>query len=160
MARNQKPTTDSAGDSVSRSNPVVSAPRNAITPLTLLLLPLALLGFYQLSVIFNWRTVLDLLPSSLHHYHGSVDVIQAPAELNSIPFETRAYWMRRAQHALYEQLDTPCPRLAFGSVIVNHTDTTSLGEEICIGVAEVEQYGNPTLHGSSPLSSPGLHTIS
>jgi tRNA(Arg) A34 adenosine deaminase TadA len=54
--------------------------------------------------------------------------------------------MRRANAALAE-LSSPCPFAAFSSVIVNHTDPSSIGEEICIGVNSNSAQGNPTLHG-------------
>jgi hypothetical protein len=74
-----------------------------------------------------------------------------PAHTHStykIPFEIRAYWMRRAISALAE-LESPCPFAAFGTVIVNHTDTSSdpKGRLVCIGVNQNSQLGNPTLHG-------------
>lgn len=56
--------------------------------------------------------------------------------------------MRRAISALAE-LESPCPFAAFGTVIVNHTDTSSdpKGRLVCIGVNQNSQLGNPTLHG-------------
>jgi hypothetical protein len=80
-----------------------------------------------------------LLLALIHLTHGSQD---------SISFETRAYWMRRAISALSE-LDSPCPFAAFGTVIVNHTDTNSdsRGKLVCMGVNEGTKIGNPTLHG-------------
>jgi tRNA(Arg) A34 adenosine deaminase TadA len=66
--------------------------------------------------------------------------------INSISYSTRAHWMRRANSALAE-LSSPCPFAAFAAVIVNHTDTSSIGEEICIGVNSNSALGNPTLHG-------------
>ncbi|KIW06236.1 uncharacterized protein PV09_02710 [Verruconis gallopava] len=66
--------------------------------------------------------------------------------INSVPYSTRVHWMRRANEALSE-LASPCPFAAFGSVIVNHTDTSGLGEEICIGANANSAEGNPTLHG-------------
>lgn len=55
--------------------------------------------------------------------------------------------MRRANAALLEVTGSPCPFGAFGSVIVNHTDTDGIGEEICIGANSISATGNPTLHG-------------
>ncbi|RAQ48237.1 hypothetical protein AFCA_013294 [Aspergillus flavus] len=66
---------------------------------------------------------------------------------NDIPFSTRAYWMRRANKALDELSGSPCPFAAFGTAIVNHTDTDGLGDLICIGVNQNRQTGNPSLHG-------------
>lgn len=62
----------------------------------------------------------------------------------SIPFTTRAYWMRAANKALSD-LDSPCPLYPFASVIVNHTEN-GLGELVCIGINQVST-GNPTMHG-------------
>ncbi|TID12804.1 TAD2-subunit of tRNA-specific adenosine-34 deaminase [Venturia nashicola] len=72
---------------------------------------------------------------------------QHDLSINSVPFSTRAYWMRRANQALTD-LGNPCPFAAFGSVIVNHTDPTNpLGTLICIGANANSAKGNPTLHG-------------
>lgn len=68
-----------------------------------------------------------------------------------IPLSTRHYWMRRANHALFDITGSPCPLRAFGSVIVNHT-AGGLGELVCIGANDIRS-GNPTIHGmysSSP----------
>lgn len=67
---------------------------------------------------------------------------------NDIPFSTRAYWMRQANKALDELSGSPCPFAAFGTAIVNHTDTDGLGDLICIGVNQNRQTGNPSLHGT------------
>lgn len=55
--------------------------------------------------------------------------------------------MRKAIEALTE-LESPCPFEAFGTVIVNHTDTSAdpNGNLVCIGVNRIKT-GNPTLHG-------------
>ncbi|KAF2489267.1 hypothetical protein BU16DRAFT_176568 [Lophium mytilinum] len=70
------------------------------------------------------------------------------ASINNIPFSTRAYWMRRANAALAD-LASPCPFAAFGTVIVNHTDTSGgeFGKLVCIGINENGKVGNPVLHG-------------
>jgi hypothetical protein len=67
---------------------------------------------------------------------------------DAIPFEIRAYWMRRAISALAE-LESPCPFAAFGTVIVNHTDISDdpKGKLVCMGINQNFQTGNPTLHG-------------
>ncbi|KAI0861344.1 cytidine deaminase-like protein [Xylaria cubensis] len=64
------------------------------------------------------------------------------------PLSAREHWIRRANHVLSD-LVSPCPFVAFASVIVNHTDTSSspLGRLICVGVNSQSQRGNPTLHG-------------
>jgi len=66
--------------------------------------------------------------------------------INSIPYSTRKHWMREANNALFA-LSGPCPFAAFGSVIVNHTGTTSLGELVCMGANSNSVSGNPTMHG-------------
>ncbi|KAI1139761.1 cytosine deaminase [Hypoxylon sp. FL0543] len=73
---------------------------------------------------------------------------QAPFEestlsINGIPFSTRAYWMRQANLALTQ----PCPYAAFGTVIVNHTGASELGDLVCSGANAMSSTGNPTLHG-------------
>ncbi|KKK13563.1 hypothetical protein ARAM_001732 [Aspergillus rambellii] len=74
-------------------------------------------------------------------------IAQPQLAINSIPFTTRVYWMRRANAALAELSDSPCPFAAFGSVIVNHTGSTGLGNLICIAVNENSRTGNPSMHG-------------
>ena len=66
-----------------------------------------------------------------------------------VPYSTRAHWMRKANEAL-SLLSSPCPIQAFGTVIVNHTKTTEdgLGELVCIGINQINEVGNPTLHGN------------
>lgn len=71
------------------------------------------------------------------------------SSIHDIPIETRHYWMRRANAALFGVTGNPCPIEAFGTVIVNHT-AGGLGELVCIGANDIES-GNPTLHGNSPL---------
>ncbi|KAI0016246.1 guanine deaminase [Xylariomycetidae sp. FL0641] len=63
--------------------------------------------------------------------------------INGVSFETRAFWMRRANLAL----PGPCPFAAFGSVIVNHTGSSTLGDLVCTGANSNDETGNPTLHG-------------
>ena len=67
-----------------------------------------------------------------------------------IPLSTRAHWMRKANEAL-KLLDSPCPFQAFGTVIVNHTAHTAdgLGTLVCMGINQIVQTGNPTLHGTT-----------
>jgi hypothetical protein len=79
---------------------------------------------------------------------------------NGISFATRAYWMRRANEALAELSWSPCPFAAFGTVIVNHTNSDGLGDLVCIGVNENSQTGNPSLHGkSSSIESQSFRRI-
>lgn len=66
--------------------------------------------------------------------------------INGIPYSTRAYWMRKANEAL-AATGTACPFAAFGSVVVNHTDTSDVGQLICSGANMNGATGNPTLHG-------------
>lgn len=63
-----------------------------------------------------------------------------------IPLATRALWIRRANEALRD-LVSPCPFAAFGSAIVNHTESKGPGDLICIGANHIGQTGNPSLHG-------------
>jgi hypothetical protein len=66
--------------------------------------------------------------------------------INSISYSTRIHWMREANNALFE-LSGPCPFAAFGTVIVNHTAGTGLGELVCIGANSNRPTGNPVMHG-------------
>jgi len=56
--------------------------------------------------------------------------------------------MHQANIAL-SLLSSPCPVAPFGSVIVNHSDTSSSphGELICIGINQAHETGNQGLHG-------------
>lgn len=67
-------------------------------------------------------------------------------DASDIPINVRDHWMRQAIHAL-DELVSPCPFAAFGTVIVNHTSLDGLGEVVCIGVNAASSTGNPTLHG-------------
>ncbi|KAI0378420.1 cytidine deaminase-like protein [Hypomontagnella monticulosa] len=83
-----------------------------------------------------------------HHFHPRIDHKQAPIDestrpINGISFSTRVYWMRQANLALGH----PCPTAAFGTVIVNHTGSSGLGELVCTGANNKSSTGNPTLHG-------------
>ncbi|KAJ9148998.1 hypothetical protein NKR23_g4682 [Pleurostoma richardsiae] len=86
--------------------------------------------------------LLLLNPSNLQFNHENGNAGQR----SRIPLSTREHWMRRANAALAE-LSSPCPFAAFATVIVNHTDTDSLGEAVCVGVNSGSSLGNPTLHG-------------
>ncbi|KAJ5661316.1 guanine deaminase [Penicillium longicatenatum] len=66
--------------------------------------------------------------------------------INGVSFETRIHWMRLANQALGGLSGSPCPFAAFGTVVVNHTEST-VGELICMGVNENSKTGNPSLHG-------------
>ncbi|KAI1461024.1 cytosine deaminase [Annulohypoxylon moriforme] len=81
-----------------------------------------------------------------HHFHSRSQqtLISDPTlSINGVSFSTRAYWMRQANLAL----GRPCPYAAFGSVIVNHTSGSGLGELVCTGANSGSLTGNPTLHG-------------
>lgn len=100
------------------------------------------------------------LPFALTHQHHAglrrrseqAPLSEPGLSINGIPFSTRAYWMRKANEALFDVLEDPCPFAAFGTVIVNHT-VSGLGELVCIGANSNRVTGNPTLHGNfSPFS--------
>ncbi len=109
--------------------------------------------------MFTRLSILSLLPALIHlsqvvgekHKHVTRFSQQALI-LDLIPFGTRAYWMRRANAALAE-LESPCPFAPFGTVIVNHTDTSAdpKGKLVCYSVNQNYQVGNPTLHGEFNL---------
>ncbi|KAK0721699.1 guanine deaminase, partial [Lasiosphaeria miniovina] len=63
--------------------------------------------------------------------------------INGIPYSTRAHWMRESTLAL----GAPCPFAAFGTVIVNHTSSSKLGDVICTGANANSKTGNPIMHG-------------
>lgn len=79
---------------------------------------------------------------------GGMVVADPTLTINDVPFTTRAYWMRRANEALYTVTGSMCPFAAFGTVIVNHTASVE-GELVCIGANSNGIVGNPTLHGES-----------
>jgi hypothetical protein len=101
-------------------------------------------------------SVLSLLLLALIHLtHGYVQKHSflmrpgpKPFADDTISYESRLYWIRRANTALAE-LQSPCPFNAFGSVVVNHTDRSSgpMGKLVCMSVNQNLQKGNPTLHG-------------
>ena len=100
---------------------------------------------------------------SSHTHHDNQAPLQAaevPNGYDPIPIATREYWMRRANSVLVER--SPCPFMAFGTVIVNHTASfpsieddhntihdykNDLGTEICTGINHNNSTGNPTLDG-------------
>ncbi|KAI0843757.1 cytosine deaminase [Hypoxylon sp. FL0890] len=81
--------------------------------------------------------------TSLVFCHEQATIKESTLPINGIPSSTRAYWMRQANLALGE----PCPYAAFGTVIVNHTGNSELGELVCAGANSISSTGNPTLHG-------------
>ncbi|KAK5111762.1 hypothetical protein LTR62_004682 [Meristemomyces frigidus] len=89
------------------------------------------------------------VPLALAHlYPGSQAPLANPElSINGIPYSTRAHWIRKANEALQDVLDTPCPFAAFGTAIVNHTSAGGLGDLVCIGANTNRVTGNPTLHG-------------
>ncbi|OTB01568.1 hypothetical protein M426DRAFT_323330 [Hypoxylon sp. CI-4A] len=85
-----------------------------------------------------------------HHYsypgldYGQIPINRSISSMDSIPYSTRAYWMRQANTAL----GSPCPFAAFGTVIVNHTaNDAGPGELVCAGANNRSSTGNPILHG-------------
>lgn len=68
-------------------------------------------------------------------------------QTKKIPSYVRKYWMRQANDALLQLTGTPCPFAAFGTVIVNHTSSSTYGDLICTGANSGEQTGNPVNHG-------------
>jgi hypothetical protein len=105
--------------------------------------------FYPISILSLVLLALIHLSNGLEQKHFYPNV----SSTDKIPFATRAYWMRKAVSALSE-LDSPCPFGAFGTVIVNHTDTSTdaRGKLVCIGINHSKQTGNPTLHGEKPFT--------
>jgi hypothetical protein len=104
---------------------------------------------YPLSVLSLLLLVLIHLTHGYGQKHShAVRSAQNSLEDDTTPYETRVYWMRRANAALAE-LESPCPFSAFGSVVVNHTDRSSgpEGKLICMSVNQNLRKGNPTLHG-------------
>ncbi|OOQ87407.1 FCY1p [Penicillium brasilianum] len=77
---------------------------------------------------------------------GATKLADQTLTFDSVSFETRARWMRLANQALSDISESPCPFAAFGTVIVNHTDSP-VGKLICMGVNENRKTGNPALHG-------------
>jgi len=110
-------------------------------------IPAALTNLYTRYPLFSDRPADGSVPEK----GEDVGVTWAPTQMNGIPNDVREFWMGRAVSAVVTQLDTKCPWGAFGSVVVNHSDTTGpmgdYGKEICIGANGVDTYGNPTLHG-------------
>jgi hypothetical protein len=101
--------------------------------------------------LFVFAASLPLASSHKYHVGTRLRSEQAPLyepglSINGIPFSTRAHWMRKANEALFDVLDDPCPFAAFGTVIVNHT-VDGLGELVCMGANSNKVTGNPTLHG-------------
>lgn len=105
------------------------------------------------SLLYTITVSASVVLTHAHSHHSPItDPGQTPLNdptipINGIPFSTRAYWMRQANAALDTLTGTPCPFAAFGTVIVNHTDPSTLGELICMGANSNAQSGNPTLHG-------------
>lgn len=106
-----------------------------------MLYPLSILSLLLLALIHLTHGS----KSHSHHSHPKISS-SSPIPDNTIPFSTRAHWMRLANAALAD-LHSPCPFAAFGTVIVNHTSSSPLGELVCMSVNQNQQTGNPTLHG-------------
>jgi tRNA(Arg) A34 adenosine deaminase TadA len=88
-------------------------------------------------------TLLASLPSTLA---TQMPLAHSSLMINGVSFEARFHWMRFANQALGDLSGSPCPFSAFGTVVVNHTEST-VGELICMGVNENSKTGNPSLHG-------------
>lgn len=108
--------------------------------------------FFFLSQAVSVRKMLSRNFILIFYFFASVHPIFACGTDNvadttsdSVPFITRAYWMRAANQVLFDS-DSPCPFRAFGTVIVNHT-VPGLGELVCAGINLVSNTGNPTEHG-------------
>lgn len=81
----------------------------------------------------------------------TVTPVNPRPRINDVSYETRAHWIRRANEALEGIGRSPCPFAAFGTVIVNHTDSDT-GTLVCMGVNENAKTGNPSLHGTVNLT--------
>lgn len=70
-------------------------------------------------------------------------------EAETVPFAARVHWMRQASAGLLPITGSACPFEAFGTAIVNHSDTSNspFGNLICLGANDIVASGNPTLHG-------------
>jgi len=101
---------------------------------------------YAASILETLHAVVayDHCSSPYHRRAEKQLPLSEPAlTINGISYDTRAYWMRQANDAL----GTPCPFAAFGTVIVNHTDSSERGSLVCTGANGNSETGNPTLHG-------------
>ncbi|TVY22023.1 hypothetical protein LARI1_G000112 [Lachnellula arida] len=113
---------------------------------------------YTLSILILLLPLIHLThsstpPSHSHPHPHPLDPedTETDTDKDTIPFSTRAHWIRRTNAAL-STLYSPCPFAAFGTVIVNHTSSSSspsnaLGEILCMSVNQNQQTGNPILHG-------------
>jgi hypothetical protein len=128
----------------------ISAFNSILNPVILSTIELSLKMLYPLSILgLLLLALIHLTHGQSHRHTHPVQTSQHSLSQDTIPFETRVYWMRRANAALVE-LESPCPFGAFGSVVVNHTDTSSdpKGKLVCMSVNQSMQKGNPTLHGN------------
>ncbi|KAK0637028.1 cytidine deaminase-like protein [Bombardia bombarda] len=79
-----------------------------------------------------------------HAHQLNKEPIAGPTlSINGVSSAVRTYWMRQATAAL----GAPCPFAAFGTVIVNHTANSGLGQIVCSGANANSKTGNPTMHG-------------
>ncbi|XMA12351.1 hypothetical protein WAI453_005142 [Rhynchosporium graminicola] len=104
---------------------------------------------YPLSILSIILLVLIHLTFGHPNHNHKANTLHPSSHTNdTIPFSTRAFWMRRANAALGE-LDSACPFAAFATVIVNHTDLSEgpHGKAVCYGVNSNRRTGNPILHG-------------
>lgn len=113
-------------------------------------------------------TLFVLATTSPPHSHDQVSLDHDPLHYTDpLPLSTRNHWMRLANTAVLHAL-SPCPFMAFGTAIVNHTlsflDPTHAGELICTGLNHNNGTANPILDGeiaaiencSSIFTSAGL----
>jgi len=94
-----------------------------------------------------YRPLVTLTVASETGSHPEQQTLDPSHAVDEIPLSTREHWMHRAIEVLIEHASSPCTFAAFGAVIVNHTDPTSLGELICEAINSAGRRGNPTLHG-------------
>lgn len=111
-------------------------------------------------LLFSVSICFFALAASSHELGSRDSIAQSrlhPGEFNDplhyddpLPLSTRHHWMRLANTAVLHA-HTPCPFMAFGTVIVNHTlsflDPSNLGDVICTGLNHNNHTANPILDG-------------
>ncbi|KAK8200699.1 hypothetical protein M8818_006014 [Zalaria obscura] len=118
---------------------------------------------YPILFVSIFSLLIPTYHAHIDHPHPTYDFQQSQllsdhtsweydASSDPIPFSTRAHWMRIATTDAV-LLDSPCPFMPFGTVIVNHTlsllDRSHLGEPVCMGVNHNNRTANPLLHGET-----------
>ena len=109
----------------------------------------ALAGFFLLGL---------LLSSYAQAYDLSQVLPESTLRVNDVSLATRALWMRQANKAVKDVTGTKCPFAAFGTAIVNHTETEP-GTLVCTGGNMNSLTGNPSLHGKKQLE-PSMQSVS